>query len=203
MKRLDLAGKRFGSLTAIKRETSQNGKTMWFCACDCGNTMYVITSNLTSGRVKSCGCLKIKKLIERSTTHNQRHTKLYEVWKSIKQRCFNPNNSSFKNYGGRGISMCNIWRSDFASFFEWSMKNGYNIGLTIDRINNDGNYCPENCRWVDRHIQANNTRSNKFITINDKTDTLSNWVKFYNISYDIYYRRIKKGLSEQEALTLK
>ena len=201
MKRLDLTGQRFNKLIVINKEKTENGRIFWNCLCDCGNNIVVITGNLKSNRVKSCGCLKVQKLIERSTIHNQRHSKLYEVWKSIKQRCFNPNNSSYKNYGGRGITMCDEWKNDFTSFLNWSINNGYSIGLTIDRVNNDWNYCPNNCRWVDRRIQANNTRCNKLITINNKTDTLANWIRFYKISYSSYYKRIKKGLSEQEALT--
>lgn len=202
MKSLDLKGKRFHKLLVIEKVKNQKHKTMWKCLCDCGNTTLVLTGNLNSNRVKSCGCLKNEKLVERSSIHNQRHTNLYEVWKTMKQRCFNPNNKSYKNYGARGISVCDEWKDNFTSFYEWSMANNYNKGLTIDRIDNNNNYCPENCRWVDRVIQANNTRWNKYITINNKTDTLSNWIKFYKISYDKYYRRIKKGYSEQEALTL-
>ena len=201
MKYLDLAGKRFNKLLAIERVENQNHKTMWKCLCDCGNETFVYTWNLTGNRVKSCGCLKNEKLIERSTTHNQRHTNLYEVWKTMKQRCFNPNNQSYKNYGGRGIVVCDEWKTNFKSFYKWSMENGYKKGLTIDRIDNNKNYCPENCRWTDRITQANNSRWNKHIVIDGKDDTLANWLRFYNTNYDKYYRRIKKGLSEQEALT--
>lgn len=202
MKSLDLKGKRFHKLLVIEKVENQKHKTMWKCQCDCGNTTLVLTGNLNSNRVKSCGCLKNEKLIERSITHNQRHTNLYEVWKTMKQRCFNPNNNAYKNYGGRGITMCDDWKINFISFYKWSTDNGYNKGLTIDRIDNNGNYCPENCRWTDRRTQANNSRWNKHIVINGKDDTLANWLRFYNINYDKYYRRIKRGYSEQEALTM-
>ena len=202
MKSLDLTNKKFNKLTVIKKVKNQNHKTMWLCQCDCGNTTLVITSNLTCNRIKSCGCLKNEQLIKRNTTHNQRHTHLYEVWKTMKQRCNNPRSKSYKNYGGRGIKVCDDWVNSFKSFYEWSMLNGYKKGLTIDRINNNGNYCPENCRWADRITQANNSRWNKHITINGKDDTLANWLRFYNIKDYEYYKRIKKGYSEQEALTL-
>lgn len=201
MKRLDLTNKRFNKLLVIEKVDNQNYKTMWKCICDCGNETFVTTSNLTCNRVKSCGCLKNEQLIKRSTTHNQRHTNLYEVWKTMKQRCFNPNNSSYKNYGGRGIIVCDEWKNNFTSFYEWSILNGYKKGLTIDRIDNNSNYCPENCRWTDRTTQANNSRWNKHIIINGKDDTLANWLRHYNLTYDKYYKRIKKGFSEHEALT--
>ena len=102
MKKLDLTGIRFGKLIVLEKAPNQKHKTMWKCKCDCGNTSFVITSNLTSNKVNSCGCLRKEQLIKRSTTHNQRHTNLYEVWKTMKQRCYNPKNLSYKNYGGRG-----------------------------------------------------------------------------------------------------
>lgn len=201
MKRLDLTNKRFNKLLIIEKADNQKHKTMWKCLCDCGNITFVTTSNLNANRVKSCGCLKNEQLVKRSTTHNQRHTNLYEVWKTMKQRCFNPKNQSYNNYGGRGIVVCDEWKTNFTSFYKWSMENGYKKGLTIDRIDNNGNYCPENCRWANRIIQANNSRWNKHIIINGKDNTLANWLRFYNISYNKYYQRLKKGLSEQEALT--
>lgn len=194
MKVLDLSNKKFYKLTVIRQVQSKNHKTMWECICDCGNTTLVLTSNLTCGRVKSCGCLKNEKLIKRNTTHNLRKTPIYEVWKTMKQRCFNPNNSSYKNYGGRGISICKDWKDNFISFYEWSMLNGYKKGLTIDRIDNNSNYCPENCRWVDRTIQANNTRWNKLITIGGKVDTRANWMRYFNLDDYNFNKQLKLGL---------
>lgn len=186
----DLTNKKFGRLLALEK-TKLNNQTFWACKCDCGKQINVLTANLTCNRVKSCGCLKIDKFIERSTIHNQRHTLLYEIWKGIKQRCLNPNNRSYKNYGGRGITICDDWKNDYTLFYNWSIQNGYKKGLSIDRINNNGNYEPSNCRWVNKEIQANNTRSNKYITINGITKSLSDWLKDYDISFTIYYRRTK------------
>lgn len=202
MKCIDLSNKQFGKLRVVRKVQNQNNKTMWECKCDCGNTTFVITANLTCNRVKSCGCLRKEKTILRSTTHNQRHTNLYEVWKTMKQRCNNPNNKTYKNYGGRGISICKEWNDKFDCFYMWSIDNGYKQGLTIDRIDNNGDYCPENCRWTDRITQANNSRWNKHIIVNGKDDTLANWLRFYNLKYYKYYNRIKKGYTDQEALTM-
>ena len=202
MKFIDLTNKTFYNLKVISRAPNKGQKVMWNCICKCGNHTIASGTNLKLGKIRSCGCFKIEQLVKRSTTHNQRHTNLYQVWKGIKQRCLNHNSSSYKNYGGRGITICEDWKNNFTSFYEWSMANGYKKGLTIDRIDNNSNYCPENCRWTDIITQANNKRVNKYITINGKVDTLSNWLKFYNIGKTKYYNRLKKGFSEQEALTM-
>lgn len=190
MKILDIKGKRFGKLIAIERVKNVKKKVSWKCLCDCGKETNVLTTNLTSNRIKSCGCLKNQKLIERSTKHNQRHTKLYEVWKTMKQRCSNPNHISYHNYGGRGIIVCDEWKNNYQAFYEWSIKNGYKEGLSIDRINNDGNYEPSNCRWADRFTQNNNTRQNKPITINGVTKTIHQWANEYNIPVNLVRNRI-------------
>lgn len=181
MKILDIKGKRFGKLVALERVKNVGKKVSWRCLCDCGKETNVLTTNLTTNRIKSCGCLKNQKLIERSTTHNQRHTKLYEVWKTMKQRCSNSNNKGYHNYGGRGINVCDEWKDNYQAFYEWSINNGYKEGLSIDRINNDGNYEPNNCRWVDKFIQNNNTRKNKLFTINGISKTIHQWSREYNV----------------------
>ena len=202
MKSIDISNQRFGKLLVVKKAYYQNKKVYWQCLCDCGKITYVHTSNLKCKRIRSCGCLKVEELVNRSTKHNQRHTKLYEVWKTIKQRCLNPKNVSYHNYGGRGITICEEWKNDFMSFYNWSMKNGYKEGLTIDRINNDGNYEPSNCRWTTRLVQNNNTRVNNYITINNETKTLTEWCRFYNANYGKVYRLYKlKNYDIIKALT--
>lgn len=203
MKRLDLKDKKFHKLLVIGKAENQKHKTMWKCLCDCGNITFVTTSNLKANRVKSCGCLRIDQLVERSTTHNKRHISLYEIWKGIKQRCFNPKSKAYKNYGGRGIIMCEDWKNNFEEFYNWSISNGYVKGLTIDRIDNNSNYCPNNCRWVSRLEQANNKRNTIYLTINNKTDSLSNWLRFYNVNRSTYMTRIKYGKTPEQALGLK
>ena len=192
MKSIDISNQRFGKLLVVKKAYYQNKKVYWQCLCDCGKITYVHTSNLKCKRIRSCGCLKVEELVNRSTKHNQRHTKLYEVWKTIKQRCLNPKNVSYHNYGGRGITICDDWKNDYFCFYEWSINNGYKEGLSIDRINNNGNYEPNNCRWTTRIVQNNNTRANNYITINNETKTLAEWCRHYNISYSLVRQRYKR-----------
>lgn len=201
MKIENLTNQKFNKLLVLRRLPNQGKKVMWECLCDCGNLTSVTTSNLKSGRTKSCGCLRINQIVSRSTTHNQRHTNLYEVWKTIKQRCCNPNSQAYKNYGARGISICNEWKIDFNSFYLWSMSNGYRKGLTIDRIDFNGNYEPSNCRWVDRLTQANNTRTNVFIEFNNEIHTIAEWSRIYNIKPTVLYCRLRKGWSLEKSVT--
>ncbi len=209
MKKLDLLNQRFGRLVVVAPSKSKNNETMWECKCDCGNIKIVSTSNLKAGRIKSCGCFKSDKLIKRNTTHSQRHTFLYEVWKSLRQRCNNPKHASYYNYGGRGITICEEWNKSFQSFYDWAYANGYSLEhqkdevkkLTIDRIDVNGNYEPNNCRWVDRKTQARNTRITKFITFKGQTKPIVEWCEIYGIKRNSFDIRIKCGWSIEEALT--
>ncbi len=209
MKKENLLNQRFGRLVVVEELPKQKRNAFWKCKCDCGNYSSCTSGNLKSGKIVSCGCLKLEKLLQRSTTHNQRHTHLYEVWKSMKQRCYNPNLKSYKNWGARGIKICDEWLNDFQSFYDWSYANGYStenqknekLKLTIDRIDNNGNYEPSNCRWVNRKTQASNMRTTKLITINGETKCLAEWFRHYNLCSWTYYTRIKYGWSVEEALT--
>ncbi len=159
-----MIGQRFGRLTVIAEGERPNGKGVkhWICQCDCGNiTRPVSGSSLRLGRTKSCGCIHREGLARRNTTHGKYHTRLHGIWNGMKQRCNNPNNHKYKDYGGRGISVCVEWEDDFGAFYEWSMSNGYAEGLSVDRIDNDGNYCPGNCRWATATEQRHNRRDSK------------------------------------------
>ena len=163
----DLTNMRFGRLTAIKIVgKNKYNYSEWLCKCDCGNEKITNVSSLLNGSTKSCGCLQKEMAIKSNSTHKKSTTKLYWVWRAIKQRCYNINNKHYHNYGARGITMCDEWRNSFENFYNWSKLNGYNENAinktcTIDRINNDGNYEPNNCRWVDMKVQSNNRRKRK------------------------------------------
>lgn len=122
--------------------------------------------------------------------HGKSSTALCRVWYEIRKRCTNKNYKHFNHYGGRGITMCNEWWDSFQAFYDWSVSNGYKEGLTLDRIDVNGNYCPDNCRWVNRKVQANNTRSNHYITFNGETHTMSEWAEITGISYSTLRSRI-------------
>lgn len=153
-----IAGVKFGRLTAIKvfGRTSDN-RPAWLCVCDCGNEAIVSEHNLKRGNTKSCGCFKRDKQLETHYEHGLCGTRLYRIWNDMRSRCDRPQNSNYKWYGGRGISYAPEWKT-FSCFLKWALANGYRDGLEIDRIDTDGNYTPENCRFVTHQINCQNRR---------------------------------------------
>lgn len=203
MKLDDLTGKRYGKLTVIKRHYEPNKKyTLWECKCDCGNTAYIRANMLKHNRTKSCGCLRAESNVLKKTTHGQSGTHLYAVWNSMKGRCYNPKNHNYKRYGMRGITVCDDWKESFINFYTWALSNGYEEGLSIERIDNNGNYCPENCTWVTTKMQNINRSVSLDFTYNGKTQNLSEWCKELNLPYFRTWQRIVQyGYSFESAIS--
>lgn len=199
---IDLSGKRFNRLFVISYHGKDNhGKTNWNCICDCGKKCVVDGYRLRSGKTKSCGCLSAELATERATKHGMSASRIYFIHNSMNERCYNENSNEYHNYGGRGITVCDEWkgRNGFPNFLKWAMDNGYAENLTIDRINNDGNYCPDNCRWITQKEQCNNTRKNFYIEYKGKTHTLSEWSEILNIPYGRLKKRLHSGWSVEKA----
>lgn len=205
---VDLTGQKFGRLTVLSRcEENNRGYAQWLCKCDCGNTKIVRTDLLKSGRVRSCGCIareihskKCRELGLSRITHNKSNTRLYKIYMNMKDRCNRVNCPAYKDYGGRGIKVCNEWENDFNKFYEWSINNGYDDKLTIDRVDNNKGYSPDNCRWVDRKAQCLNTRYNIYITYNNKTKTLKEWTDELSLPYLKIWKRLHRGWSFERAI---
>lgn len=198
-KLIDLTGKKFGRLTVLRRVENHGERAFWRCKCDCGNEKDIAGSALRYGRSTSCGCLPKEIIIKRNTKHGYAHTRIHEIWKSMFQRCYNKNDNAYKNYGGRGIVICDEWR-DFDVFKNWAFANGYGDDLSIDRIDVNGNYEPDNCRWADRYVQSNNTRRNVMVKIGEVTHSLKVWCDILRLEYSTVKSRHKKGMDVYKAL---
>lgn len=201
----DITGQKFGRLTVIKRVENRNSKVYYLCRCDCGNEKVVNGANIKNGTVRSCGCLHdeeaTKRILSYNTTHSGSKTRLYRIWRGMKQRCYYPQALNYKNYGGRGISVCDEWRDNFSTFYDWAIANGYNDTLTIDRIDVNGNYEPRNCRWATRTEQSHNKTNTKLYTYNGEVATLDIFALKYNIHKDTIKQRIERfGWSINKAI---
>lgn len=203
---IDLTGQRFGRLQVISFCGFTNAKkAKWLCKCDCGNYREVIGVNLRNGNTKSCGCYCSEKIIERNTKHGFEGTKICMLYRNMKSRCSNKNNKAYKYYGGRGIKVCEEWsnkENGLKNFVEWAYSHGYDEKTergkcTLDRIDVNGDYCPENCRWVDLFEQANNKTNNVIIEYMGEKDTVQNWCKRLNVSAAMVRHRIERGWSEE------
>lgn len=184
-KAIDMTGKVFGKLKVVERAgSSHDGRALWKCKClNCGKVIVATGRALRSGDKKSCGCLVKEVNSNLHKTHGKTGSRLYRIWSGMKDRCLNKSLKDYKNYGGRGISVCSEWLNNFEVFNKWAMENGYQENLTIDRINVNGNYEPNNCRWVTQKEQANNTRFNVYITYEGRTQTMKMWCEEFGINY--------------------
>lgn len=192
----DYTGLRFGRLTVLKRASKKgsHGESYWECQCDCGNKKTVAMSALNHGYTKSCGCLR-RELLQ-NDRYKDKH--LYQAWQDMKQRCHNPNNVFYYRYGERGIKVCKEWLSGYNVFYKWATNNGYQQGLQIDRIDNNGNYEPSNCRWVSPKQNTDNRNITRMLTYNGKTQTIADWSRETGIPITTIRNRIAKGASGDE-----
>lgn len=197
---IDYIGLRSGRLVIDRfhHKTKTNHK-YFVCKCDCGKEVIVRGSCIVQQKTKSCGCLAREKSKERETKHGMFGTRIYNIWAGLKRRCYDSKVQSYKWYGGKGIKYCKEWE-DFSNFYDWAIKNGYNDGLSIDRIDSNSDYSPENCRWVDNITQGRNKKSNKVIEYNGEKHCLSEWAELYNINYSTFLTRLRRGFSFEEAL---
>lgn len=207
--RNNLIGCVYGKLLVVDYAGKDyKNNTMWLCKCKCGNEKVVRGSKLKSGEVKSCGCLrhednpvKNENIRLSKIKHNKSNTRLYYIYNNMVRRCEDPKSNKYRLYGGRGISVCKEWRYDINTFFEWAEMSGYHDNLTIDRINVNGNYCPDNCRWTNMKVQSNNKTNNILITYNDETHTVTEWSDIIGINSKTIYARLKRGWDCVDAIT--
>jgi hypothetical protein len=186
----EIIGQKFGLLTAVEVVGKNRRGPLIKCQCDCGGLKTVNAKDLRNGNNKSCGCLHKK--------HGLTRTRPYLSWQNMKKRCDYPSHKSYKNYGGRGITYCDKWET-FDGFWE-DMKDGYADHLTLDRIDVDGNYTKENCRWADKGTQANNTTTNSMITFDGETLTEADFARKYNLDYELFRHRLQKGWTIERAM---
>ena len=201
---IDLSGQRFGKLLVIERGPSLEGNNSarWCCICDCGKTTIVMGFNLKNGNTQSCGCIH-KEIcrLNHHRTHDLSRSHLYNIMHGMKTRCYNPNCKHYSKYGGRGIYICDEWKEDFLTFYNWAHQNGYKKELSLDRIDNNGPYSPENCRWATSKEQQNNTRANKLVTFNNKTMTIPQWGDTLGIELEVLRKRIERNWTFEEIVT--
>ncbi len=192
----DLTGQRFGRLTVIEFVPTDKKSSYWKCKCDCGSLTTVRADALLESKTLSCGCIKKeqgRKNLTKHHSHLQSGKRIYHEWQNIKARCLNTNNKSYYRYGGRGITICDEWKDDFQAFYDWAMSHGYKDDLTIDRIDNNKGYNPENCRWVDLMAQNRNRRSNVMVEYNGQKICLTDAAKLSGIAPKTALRRYKAG----------
>lgn len=198
----DLTGQRFGNLVVVELVSKPPMKNaMWKCKCDCGNNNVVVYGqSLTRGKTKSCGCMKGEYVSKNKTKHGKRYTRIYSIWSGMKSRCFLETDLDFLNYGGRGITVCDEWKDNFELFYNWAINNGYEENLTIDRINVNSNYEPNNCRWITSAEQNRNRRNNVYLTYDGVTMTCAEWSRKLGLNVGTVNNRLHKGYSVEECL---
>lgn len=193
-KKINLLGRSFGRLSIISESDQRtvDGKVKWNCVCTCGNTLTTSGRYLRDGDTRSCGCLEKETLLNRNTSHGLSGTSEYNIWKALKQRCYNPNELHYADYGGRGILICDRWLNSFENFIE-DMGNKPSPTHSIDRIDNDGNYEPSNCKWSTKAEQGRNKRNNRWIEHNGVTKHLQGWADHLSIQVSTLHSALKRN----------
>lgn len=196
-----IENQKIGRLTLIKKIPACRGAN-WECLCDCGNCLIVKEYQLKNGIIKSCGCLKEEYAQKGNVVHGFNKTRIQEIYHSMKMRCYNNKHIHYKNYGGRGITICDEWlgKDGLKNFGNWALNNGYADNLSIDRIDNNQNYCPQNCKWSTSFEQQNNTRYNYKIEYNGETLSLSQTARKYNLTVSTLWNRLKKWKDVKKAI---
>lgn len=205
---IDLTGQRFGRWTVLEKAPPHpsGSSAYWICKCDCGTVKQVNSQMLRNGKSQSCGCLHYELQSKRASTHRKSKTRLYNVWASMRERCYCQSCDAYKYYGAVGITVCDEWK-DYVAFERWALANGYNPHAkshqcTIDRIDNSKGYSPDNCRWVDSFTQSNNQTSNILLIYNGEKKTIAEWSRKLGWKYGVIYNRIVRyGWDVQKALT--
>lgn len=206
---IDLTGHRYGRLVVIERaENNKHGISQFLCQCDCGNKKIICGKFLRDGDTISCGCFRKEVASNTHRKHGFRETRLYHVWQDIKTLCYNPNDSRYKYYGGRGIIVCDEWKDNFQAFYDWAIESGYKEEIqangynkwTIERIDNNGNYEPDNCCWATMEAQCNNTRRNRLIKYKGADFTVAQVAKERGLRGDTLLWRINNKTNIQEAI---
>lgn len=197
-----MIGKQFGKLTVIKEAgRTKDRAILWKCRCDCGCETVVRGINLRSGNTRSCGCINKERMHHLNLITGEYKSRLYGIWICMKTRCSNPNIPQYKDYGGRGIKICDEWKYDFRTFRDWAISHGYNDNLSIERIDNNGNYEPSNCKWSTLHEQNRNRRTNNMITFNGKTQCALDWAIELGMKPNTLFGRLHRGWSVEKTLT--
>lgn len=193
----DISNERYGRLIVVSFAGIRKHRAMWACKCDCGREVTVASDNLQSGTTQSCGCIRKEKHKETHYKHGRTPKRLYNIWNGMRQRCEDRNHHKFRIYGGRGISVCDEWSGEngFIAFREWALTHGYSENLSIDRIDVNGNYEPQNCRWATAKEQALNTRFNKYYDGLGTSKRASEWAEYFGINRTTFYRRLRRGLT--------
>ena len=197
-----LVGKKFNSLTVLEVSSNKkNDNYLLVCKCDCGNIQTIRATRVINGITKTCGCRNKGYSYSKSNKLSCLYPTFYSIWNSMKHRCYDKSNKKYKNYGARGIKICKEWKDSFENFLNWCLNSDYEKGLTLDRIDVNSDYKPNNCRWANFTIQARNKTNNNLVTYNNETKCVAQWCEDLNIPYNTIRARLRLGWTPELAFT--